>query len=34
MPNLVSMRAVVQGRTERVRVCTRCLREGKVVKAV
>jgi large subunit ribosomal protein L28 len=34
LPNLVSMRAVVKGRTKRVRVCTRCLRGGKVVKAV
>ena len=34
LPNLVSMRAVVKGRAKRVRVCTRCLRGGKVVKAV
>ena len=34
LPNLVSMRAVVKGRAQRVRVCTRCLRGGKVVKAV
>lgn len=34
LPNLVSIRAVVKGRTQRVRVCTRCLRSGKVVKAV
>jgi large subunit ribosomal protein L28 len=34
LPNLVSMRAVVNGRAKRVRVCTRCLRTGKVVKAV
>ena len=33
LPNLVSIRAVVKGRTQRVRVCTRCLRSGKVVKA-
>jgi large subunit ribosomal protein L28 len=32
-PNLVSVRAVVGTRTHRrVRVCTRCLRSGKVVK--
>ena len=31
LPNLVSMRAVVNGRAKRVRVCTRCLRGGKVV---
>jgi large subunit ribosomal protein L28 len=34
LPNLVSMRAVVNGRIQRARVCTRCLRGGKVVKAV
>ncbi len=34
LPNLASVRAVVNGRTRRVRVCTRCLRSGKVVKAV
>ena len=33
LPNLVSIRAVVAGRTRRVRVCTRCLRAGRVVKA-
>jgi len=32
-PNLVSVRAVVgEGTHRRVRVCTRCLRSGKVVK--
>lgn len=32
-PNLQSVRAVVNGATKRLRVCTRCLRSGKVVKA-
>lgn len=32
-PNLQSVRAVVNGATQRLRVCTRCLRSGKVVKA-
>jgi large subunit ribosomal protein L28 len=32
-PNLQSVRAVVNGGTQRLRVCTRCLRSGKVVKA-
>ena len=32
-PNLQTVRAVVNGGTRRVRVCTRCLRSGKVVKA-
>ena len=30
--NLQSVRAVVGGSTKRVRVCSRCLRSGKVVK--
>jgi len=34
LPNLVSLRAVVQGQTRRVKVCTRCLRAGKVVRAL
>jgi large subunit ribosomal protein L28 len=32
-PNLQSIRAVVAGATRRIRVCTRCLRSNKVVKA-
>ncbi|MPY87872.1 MAG: 50S ribosomal protein L28 [Luteitalea sp.] len=32
-PNLQSVRAVVAGATRRMRVCTRCLRSNKVVKA-
>lgn len=31
-PNLQRMRAVVDGVQRRIRVCTRCLRSGKVVK--
>lgn len=31
-PNLQSMRAVVGGDVRKVRVCTRCLRSGKIVK--
>jgi large subunit ribosomal protein L28 len=31
-PNLQRMRAVVDGVQRRVRVCTRCLRSGKVTK--
>ncbi|MBI2879240.1 MAG: 50S ribosomal protein L28, partial [Candidatus Rokubacteria bacterium] len=34
LPNLVSLRAVVHGQTRRVKVCTRCLRAGKVVRAL
>jgi ribosomal protein L28 len=30
----VSMRALVAGKTKRVRVCTRCLKAGKVTKVV
>jgi large subunit ribosomal protein L28 len=33
-PNLQSVRAVVGSTHKRVRVCTRCLRSGKVVKPV
>ena len=31
-PNLQRVRAVVEGRAQRVRVCTTCLRSGRVVK--
>lgn len=31
-PNLQRVRAVVDGKPTRVRVCTRCLRSGKVTK--
>ena len=31
-PNLRSVRAVVNGARKRIRVCTSCLRSGKVVK--
>jgi large subunit ribosomal protein L28 len=33
LPNLQNVRAVVNGGTRRLRVCTRCLRSNKVVKA-
>jgi large subunit ribosomal protein L28 len=33
LPNLVSVRAVVSGAPKRIRVCTRCLKAGKVAKA-
>lgn len=33
LPNLVSIRALVGGAPKRVRICTRCLKAGKVVKA-
>ncbi len=33
-PNLQSVRALVDGRAQKVVVCTRCLRSGKVEKAV
>ncbi|MBI3182121.1 MAG: 50S ribosomal protein L28 [Myxococcales bacterium] len=33
VPNLQKVRAQVDGCTKRVRVCTRCLKAGKVVKA-
>lgn len=33
LPNLQKIRAVVDGRTQRVRACTRCIKSGKVTKA-
>jgi len=33
-PNLQPVKAVVNGATKRLRVCTRCLRSGKVQKAI
>ncbi len=32
LPNLQKVRAVVDGRTRTVRVCTRCIRNGKITK--
>lgn len=32
-PNLQTVRAVVNGATKRMRVCTRCIRSQKIVKA-
>ena len=32
-PNLQTVRAMVNGGVKRIRVCTRCLRSNKVVKA-
>ena len=32
-PNLQSVRAVINGGNKRIRVCTRCLRSNKVIKA-
>ena len=34
LPNLQSIRANVNGSIKRVRVCTRCLKAGKIVKYV
>lgn len=33
-PNIQNVRAVVEGRPKQVAVCTRCLRGGKIEKAV
>lgn len=33
LPNIQTVRALVDGRVRRVRTCMRCLRSGKVVKA-
>lgn len=32
-PNLQTVRAVINGGVRRIRVCTRCIRSGKVIKA-
>jgi large subunit ribosomal protein L28 len=32
-PNLQTVRALIGGGVKRIRVCTRCLRSGKVIKA-
>ena len=32
-PNLVKVRAKVNGSVKRMKICTRCLRSGKIVKA-
>ena len=32
-PNLQRVRACIDGTVRRIRVCTRCLRSGKVIKA-
>jgi large subunit ribosomal protein L28 len=34
LPNLISMRAMIGKRAQRVRVCSRCLKGGKVAKIV
>jgi large subunit ribosomal protein L28 len=34
LPNLVSVRTVVRGTPKRLRVCTRCVKAGKVTKIV
>lgn len=33
-PNLQRVRVLVDGSPQRLRVCTRCIKQGKVVKAV
>lgn len=33
-PNLRTVRALVRGAAKRIRICTRCLRSGRIQKAV
>jgi len=33
LPNLLFVRAVIAGQVKRIRVCTKCLKAGKIVKA-
>ncbi|MEE9499676.1 MAG: 50S ribosomal protein L28 [Candidatus Omnitrophota bacterium] len=34
LPNLQRVRAIIKGKRKRVRVCTKCLKAGKITKAV
>ncbi|MDD3904923.1 MAG: 50S ribosomal protein L28 [Candidatus Omnitrophica bacterium] len=34
MPNLKTVRAIIDGTPKRIRVCVKCLKAGKVVKAI
>jgi large subunit ribosomal protein L28 len=34
LPNLKKVKALVEGKVRRIKVCTRCIRSGKVVKVV
>lgn len=34
LPNLQEVKAVIDGKTRKVRVCTRCLKSGRVAKAI
>ncbi|HEY3064289.1 MAG TPA: 50S ribosomal protein L28 [Methylomirabilota bacterium] len=34
LPNLLSIRVMMDGRVRRARVCTRCLKAGKVTKVI
>ncbi len=34
MPNLQTVRVTMDGKTKRIKVCTRCMRSGKVQKAL
>ena len=34
MPNIVSVKAIIDGTPRTIKVCTRCLRAGKVTKIV
>ncbi|MDD5449182.1 MAG: 50S ribosomal protein L28 [Candidatus Omnitrophica bacterium] len=33
LPNLQTVRAVINGQVKRIRVCAKCLKAGKVIKA-
>lgn len=34
LPNLQAVRALIKGKVKKVRVCTKCLKAGKVLKAI
>ncbi|MBF0494323.1 MAG: 50S ribosomal protein L28 [Candidatus Omnitrophica bacterium] len=34
LPNIQEVRAVIGGKTKKIKICTKCLKAGKIVKAV
>ncbi len=34
LPNLQSVRTIIKGKKKKVRVCTKCLKAGKITKAI
>ncbi|MCD6363707.1 MAG: 50S ribosomal protein L28 [Synergistetes bacterium] len=34
LPNIQEVRAIVDGKVKRIKVCTRCLKSGRVIRAI